>query len=494
MNTSPAGGKRAPGRPLEAAAWAFVFALVLVSAWRAYSQAFTIDEAYTFLNYTRLGSAGLFATFHSNHHMLFTILSKLSWKAFGSSELALRAPSVLAGFAFLAINVFIARRIAGSGPARILAFLATAGNPLLLDFLSAARGYGLALAFWSGGLLLAISPPESLRLRALALIGGLFGLSIAANLTFLVPAASVMAAVLWALRSAGVEFRSLSRAAAAMTVPFVAVSLVFLGRALPHASMAEFYFGSDTFASAAESIIGLSVPGWERPFVHIWSVRVLGTLGAAALAGSLAWTAYAVFGRRIGTRGGSGPAVLSTALLLSAATLVLAHAAANVRYPYSRTGLYLVPLTVWTSVALASALRPALARWPAHAMVALAACVQFAAWRMDHYGDWPEDTDNKQVAARLAGALSAADAVCASWPLEPGLRYYTDRLRFPAPVYRDRWDEACTWLALLPEDHRLADDQRLAARGNLEVVFRGRLSGVLLVRRKPPAQPGEPIR
>jgi hypothetical protein len=59
--------------------------LAALNTWRACTQSFTIDEAYSYQNFSSTSTSAIFETFHSNHHLLFTVLSKLSCEAFGVS-------------------------------------------------------------------------------------------------------------------------------------------------------------------------------------------------------------------------------------------------------------------------------------------------------------------------------------------------------------------------------------------------------------------------
>src|ERR1051325_8788108 len=93
--------------------YVLVATLTALNIWRAYTQSFTIDEAFSYLNFSSRSTAVIFESFHSNHHMLFTILSKLSWKAFGVSEFSLRLPAVLGGVGFLLISAALIRELLG---------------------------------------------------------------------------------------------------------------------------------------------------------------------------------------------------------------------------------------------------------------------------------------------------------------------------------------------------------------------------------------------
>src|SRR5262249_59822866 len=88
----------------------------------------------------------VFEAWQANDHLLHTALAWLSVRAFGNSELALRLPALLGAALCLLALRRLARRVCGDGPLHLLALVLVAANPLVLDLLVAARGYGMALA------------------------------------------------------------------------------------------------------------------------------------------------------------------------------------------------------------------------------------------------------------------------------------------------------------------------------------------------------------
>src|SRR6185295_10836377 len=65
-------------------------------------------------------------------------------------------------------------------------------NPLVLDYMSAAQGYGMALAFWMWGLELLLECLEWFSSRKLKLAGVCLGLSFSASLAFAAPAVALV--------------------------------------------------------------------------------------------------------------------------------------------------------------------------------------------------------------------------------------------------------------------------------------------------------------
>jgi hypothetical protein len=457
------------------AIWTLLAALAALILWRAYSLSFTIDEAYSYLNFTSRSTAVIFDSFHSNHHVLFTMLSKLAWKGFGVSEFTLRVPSVLAGLAFLVILVRVLQELLGNSWDTFLTFASIALNPLLLDLLSAARGYSLALAFWSAALLLAIRFTGSGSLERLAGAGLCLGLAVSASLTFVFPSIALLLMVVCVGPSAPGR-PSASKRLVAAALPFVGSTLALLARSLANASTAQFYFGTGTFRQAFDTVMTLSIPGWEHKAFHLASAWLVEgfcwlTLGGAMLYFLARW--------RNAWSASTKATMICGTFLTTLSLLFLAHWTVGVKFPYSRTGIYLLVLTILSSAILArhSGRRAVLVPWCV--LLILLTAAEVAAFRVRYFGEWITDADNKEIAAFLKSELTSADILCVSWELEPGMNFYREVGKLPVPlIARNDLSERCTVLALLPPDHELA------RRGNLAVLFRSPHSGVVVTRRR----------
>src|SRR5262249_54089449 len=120
--------------------------LLLLEVYRAATQSLTHDEAFTYQMYIAAPFGAMFTVYDANHHFLATLLMRLSTALFGSSELALRLPTLLACAWYFHTVFRLALLAFGDGWTLLLAAALAAGNPLMLDLLAAARGYGLALA------------------------------------------------------------------------------------------------------------------------------------------------------------------------------------------------------------------------------------------------------------------------------------------------------------------------------------------------------------
>ena len=132
---------------------ALVIALLGVNVWRAATQPVTHDEAMTWRDYVAGPWSDFFGRYEANHHVLHTLLCRISVGLFGSSELALRVGGLAAGLLYLVAVRALCRRLFAA-PALALTMQALLSlNPFVLDYLSLARGYGLALGLQVAALL-----------------------------------------------------------------------------------------------------------------------------------------------------------------------------------------------------------------------------------------------------------------------------------------------------------------------------------------------------
>jgi hypothetical protein len=115
--------------------------------YKASTTSFTHDESYTYTHYVHQGFMDIvsYKTPYTNNHILNTVLMKYCELLFGSSELSLRLPNILA---FILYSIFIILLLYKYIPKLMFPFyLLMVLNPHLLDFFALARGYGLSFAF-----------------------------------------------------------------------------------------------------------------------------------------------------------------------------------------------------------------------------------------------------------------------------------------------------------------------------------------------------------
>src|SRR5216684_1675662 len=182
------------GRPkadfvlLAAALIAMALAVV-----RACLQSITIDEATAYLTFVPVDWPAYFYA-QSNNHVLNTILQWIFAGLFGLSHPAVRAPALIGGAIYIAASYGLCREISSERAIRLPLFLCLVYNPFVMDYMVAARGYGLALGF----LMTAIWAISKERFATASICAAL---SFCANFSFAyIDAAVMLVGTFWAVR------------------------------------------------------------------------------------------------------------------------------------------------------------------------------------------------------------------------------------------------------------------------------------------------------
>ena len=286
--------------------------------YRAATQSITIDEAFAYNLYLARPLAETFTNFDAANHVLFTLLARLSVAVVGPSELAMRVPTLLAAATYFLVLYRLSRLCFGQSALFAAGVTLAAMHPLVLDFLSLGRGYGLGLALLTWMLL---EGARENRYRA----GIAAGLAVAGNLIMAFPAAGFLM-TWWLVAPRGRRWLVVQEAG----VTAIIAAALFLTIPLARVSPEQFYMGAGSLWESAKSIAAVSgAPDWAG-----WIVPVL--LAAAAIS----WLRK------------DPPSWLFGGILATLGVVVLAHTLAGVPYPYRRTALYWFPLLTLTSVAL----------------------------------------------------------------------------------------------------------------------------------------------
>jgi hypothetical protein len=449
-------------RPLRAErlALAVLAFLLAVNVYRAWTQAMTYDEAVTYESFVSGGLGHALVDYNANNHVLFSVLATLTTGVFGVSEFTLRLPTVAAGILYFAATFLLCRLLLGG---RVL-FLAVLGaltvNPFVLDFLSAARGYGLALAFWVAALyqiVLVLVTRHDRPARRWGLAGAALALSVASNLAF------VFASTALAITACGlgaIVYLADDRQRGAAFVEhvggyFCGLALLLAGAMLAvplsHARREHFWFGAETLDQTVQSLVDASLR-------HHHTTYPLDTEGAIfeAMCRTLSalWIptlCLAVLAAGISTLRGLGtdpPGRFSpsqTFLLLIAWTtsltfslLIIGHELLAIPYPLERTGLYLIVLFVLLAAAFARTLdlptrlhRVATRGLTIALLLLVGQCaIQF---NTNHYSSFRYDAGSKRTFERIARCGSQGQTNdppvqvgAEPWLLAPSLSYYRD--------------------------------------------------------------------
>jgi hypothetical protein len=407
--------------------------LVTTNIYRAATQAITTDEAFSYHLFIAPKTLALFNTFDANYHVLHTLLCFVSVKAFGLSELSLRLPSLLACVLYYAAVCRIARQLFKVSPLFLLAVILLTVNPLMLDHMSIARGYGMALALFAWAFSEALSYQASPRKdRVLVRASVLLGLSVAANLTFFFPAAALF--VILSAMAVGSGER-IWNVVDRLLLPGAVCAFLLLVLPLSNLRAGSLYLGSHNLPEMVTTLLGASLRYQTCDFVGgagcSWPpLTSAGYLAAQILFwASLGVTLLCVYRRR------EAGFIVAGTFFLTVCFLIATHAFLAVPYPWVRTGLYLMFLA---PVCLLAACRwlwsqpkaPYLAwSWTA-GLVALVA-VMASQFNVDYYLEWRFDESGREIVQRLRSMHSGTQPlrVLAKFPLDLPLEFYRDRDR-----------------------------------------------------------------
>ena len=179
-----------------------LLALFALNLYRAQTQSIVIDEAYTYNLFVDGPAANLLKIYDANHHVLHSVLCRISIRLFGLSELSMRLPSLLGGLFYMITALRLSRYVFGPGWFSLLSFSLLTMSPAVLDYMSAARGYGLALAFFIWALFHLTLYLVERRERSIVKAGIGLALAVGCNLTFMFAGAPVaIAFVIWIFRA-----------------------------------------------------------------------------------------------------------------------------------------------------------------------------------------------------------------------------------------------------------------------------------------------------
>jgi hypothetical protein len=448
------------------AAIVFLTALFALNVYRAATQSFTTDEAYSWRLYIGATPFNLFRQYDANLHVLHTLLTWASVKLFGLSELTFRIPSLLACAAYFAAVYRLCELAFGASPMFLLGTCLLTVNPLIEDHMSIGRGYGLALAFFAWAFVEALrSLHHERRLPRLAVW---LALSVAANLTFLFPAAALLAMVTVVrlrngsrLRTTFVTtFKTLTRE---LFGPWLVLTFLFL--VLPFSRMVpgQLYFGVNTIPLSARTLLELSIGNRHLSLPVVTAIAALAFAGCAG-GGIALW-------RRRNAEGDFALLAAGT-FTLTACLVIASHMWFGVLYPVGRTGLYFVFL-------LPLCLLP-LARWRAGAGALALLCLTMAQGiRWDRYMEWRFDASNRDIMARIESrhiADSGSVRILCSVPMANTLRLYRamHQLDWVNDIVMNRWERGFDYYVIG------AGDSDKVAELDLQELSVGAVSGTIL--------------
>ena len=349
----------------EAVAIGAVAFLFAVNVYRAWTQSVTIDEARSYNLFIAEPISRMFAVYDATNHVLQTVLSKISIRVFGLSEFTLRLPTVLGGLLYLVSGYRLSRYLFGRGWLLTLSVLALGLNPAVLDYLSAARGYGLGLGLLMWAFTHLVLYLEDRDERRLFKAGIGLGLSVAAMLAFLYPAVALAVAVAgilavegWLSGKPGEARRGVWLVIDRLAGPGFVTAFVLLVLPLSHAAREHFFYGVhriDEFVSGLVAlsffhnsrvwVVGRFLPMFGSWYGVLWAVIVPAFLLATLIIGAITVRRWVRLRRFAALEKNDRVLVLlGGAMALMLLMIVAARHLFGVLYPSGRTGIYWAPM------------------------------------------------------------------------------------------------------------------------------------------------------
>ena len=360
-------------------------AVFAINIYRAATQGITVDEAFTYQNFVAPPLSQVMTTYDVNHHVLYSLLAKITTSLFGLSALTLRMPSLLGGLIYLVAGRVMVLRV--FSPAwSLMAFALLSLNPFVLDYLSAARGYGMALGFLMWALWFLLH-------RSWYRAGICLGLTACANLSFLYP----IAGFLGAMALVDATKKNIGLLLERVAVPLVVLPFVLYVVPVSHADVKQFEFTLPTLLESFQGFIELTFgrkyaafTPWAALAAEILGIGVLAA-GAVAFAAVLRNKPWTLLDRLILLNSGG--------MILCLAATWLAHVSIRAGYPYTRTGVYWPVLLTLGGVALIDRFgRLPVLRWPAWALAFLCLAGFLYEFEVGYYGEWKFDAGSKRIA------------------------------------------------------------------------------------------------
>jgi hypothetical protein len=393
----------------------WVAVLAAVNLVRAMTLPVTTGEAWNYDRFVAPPWREAIEYFDLNNHVLNTLLVRISTARFHLTELSLRLPSLLGGLLYLWVAYRLATRRFAPGAASLAVLGLLTLNPMVLDGMSEARGYGMGLAFLLWAMELMLESAESFSTRKFNLAAVCLGLSVSATLAVAAPAAA-MAAVFLAW-GRGFAYRK-GQGTVFVLLSFL-TAFVFLAIPIDHTVAGAFLTGATSLRQTLNEISEISL-GTSLKVVAA-AVRI----GVALLAVASLVAAVRVWRQTTG-----GLIVLSGGTLaLSLVLLLASNRWLHSRFPQGGA-VYLIPLC---TLAFASILL----KWKHKtAQIALYAAsfgliaVYVSALDFRAYASGEEFAGGRTVAKKLRAQIGTRAArIGVSEAAEPVFNYYRTRLR-----------------------------------------------------------------
>jgi hypothetical protein len=499
------------------AAWGLLVSVFCLAVYRAATQSIAHDESLT---YTWFLDGGVYDVlkFNSTNHVLLTLLAKTCVKTLGITEFSLRLPALMGAALYLFGAYLLSREFFGEGILMLLSVALLSLHPITMDFMAAARGYSLGLAFLIGAMYLLARLVAKDRLdrektnwrRTCAAMSVLLGLSVTANLTNLIPAASL--GVLFFVVVSRYSLASDLRFGTLVwdsVAPGAVVGLFILWPFLIQARPAQFAMGIPALGDSLRDMFNSS-------FLYKWTGDVYSTSLGAVPPASGTWEqivsdlgvhyflpllfVFVAIGLILVWREKTPPGKSQVACLLFAGAAILSvilnwllHVAIRMNYPVDRTALYFVPLFTVAALLVAreiSALVPGMWLKILGLLIAAVVIADYAASLNTKYFRYNQyDVISRELFQSISGDARARGLtnvrIGGTWWYQPEIDFYRQRYHAKWIMPYDVVDHSYWWNtpnALSPDEYDYfvftpANDPELIGP-RFRLIFRNQMTGI----------------
>jgi hypothetical protein len=359
----------------------------------------------------------------------------LAWtfaRVFSPSHLAVRSAALIGAGIYISASAFISSLVAQRFLLRVFLFICLVFNPLILDFLVAARGYGLASGFLLSAICLmayALRPDaKSPRIVKASITASLcIALSFMSNFSFaFVDTATIVLLYVWA--AAGESARRRTILAAACFVPGLILAGAVAGPVILHWRQAELSYGAASLYETLQSLYLASFYELRPTAKELLFIPAPGILLSVAVIFS-AWRASLVI---IHWRSVQLFFLAVPAIAIAAALGMhwLLFRFMGVPLPKDRTGIYIVILTTLFAGILAAIPIPArageLTRSGMTILIIVAGSYFLLCLRLHYFREWRWNADTDKIYSVLASynRTCGLKDIAVDWRYEAALNFY----------------------------------------------------------------------
>jgi len=264
------------------------FALIWVIS-RAHLQSVTVDEADSYLQFVAPAWASQWYP-SSGNHVLNSILIRLFTWLFGLSHLTLRAPALIGGAVYMVAVFRLCLLMTEEELFVWPLFVSFVYNPFVMDYMVAARGYGLAVGFLMMEIFLlarqivTYEPGGEAALRRDCMMASVCAaLSFAANFSFAYADGSGILVFwvwacwkMWTFHGRSCEAaKKCGRLLAWCVAPGFLVAFLVVGSAVISYPKSQLYYGARQLSETWKSVVDSCFSGLNTAIVNPLLARIL---------------------------------------------------------------------------------------------------------------------------------------------------------------------------------------------------------------------------